>query len=897
MRYGKVMAIGLISVLLVSGVGMTLGYSRDVEIDSSTADLFSGGSGTESDPYQISNVTQLQNMNKDLDAHYELIEDIDASVTKDWNNGSGFMPVGKDDDERFSGSLDGKGYNIRGLYINRPSSDYVGLFGSLGGVTVDSSVERTCIVDSNISGNRNVGLLVGENFYGNVKNSCAQGNVSGNEKVGGLIGINHGEVNNSYTIGHMSGDDNTGGLVGYNGGTVNNSYAMGNVSGDSIVGGLVGWNHGSMVNNSYAMGNVSGEREIGGLVGDGGTVKNSYARVNMSGNYEVGGLVGDGCTVKNSHYNIDEVIINGGHRITIGSLFQQQYQDWMSSNKRLEISDYSDTLVKSGEYYEISGVEGIKDILGFAGEKQYKFCLKDDIDLSSEPGLYIPYFAAEFDGNGYTIKNLHLNWSAGSNLGFFGYLPSSAYLFDTSLARANVRGTTHIGGLVGFNDEGMVNNSYATGGVVKSSITCVGGLIGLNHGTVKYSYTTGEVNGNSSVGGLVGENWGSVNNSYADGNVKGNMCVGTLVGMNVNKIERSYARGNVNGNSSVGGLAGLNWAGTVRNSYATANVNGNNTIGGLLGGNIREGRIKNSYATGNVSGNERVGGLVGDNSATVNNSLWDINTTSQSSSNGGTGKTTTEMKDIDTFTDTSTEGLEQAWDFVEVPNDDDGTKDIWKIDEDVNDGYPFLVCDRNTTPPTADAGEDKTVGIDEDLTFDGSSSTDNVNITDYTWTIEGDEYEGESVTHSFSEVGTYEVELTVTYSSGNSDSDSITVTVEDDVPPTVSVDIYGDLVEGEEITVDASESADNVGIESIECEFGDGTTATGANVTHTYEEAGDYTVNVTVTDEAGNIDEYQETITVEEESDGDNDTPGFTLMILLFSLSLVAIYRYRKKKR
>ena len=56
---------------------------------------FSGsGSGTQADPYQITNATQLQEMQDDLDAHYVLANDIDCSDTVNWNSGAGFEPIG-----------------------------------------------------------------------------------------------------------------------------------------------------------------------------------------------------------------------------------------------------------------------------------------------------------------------------------------------------------------------------------------------------------------------------------------------------------------------------------------------------------------------------------------------------------------------------------------------------------------------------------------------------------------------------------------------------------------------------------------------------------------------------------------------------------------------------------
>ena len=81
-----------------------------------------------------------------------------------------------------------------------------------------------------------------------------------------------------------------------------------------------------------------------------------------------------------------------------------------------------------------------------------------------------------------------------------------------------------------------------------------------------------------------------------------------------------------------------------------------------------------------ATGNTGVGGLVGSNTGcVVSDSFWDAQTRGQSTSAGGTGKTTTEMKTAKTF-------LEVGWDFVgETAN---GTQDIWRIDEGKD--YPRL---------------------------------------------------------------------------------------------------------------------------------------------------------------------------------------------------------------
>ncbi|MGC9384795.1 MAG: GLUG motif-containing protein, partial [Kosmotogaceae bacterium] len=170
--------------------------------------------------------------------------------------------------------------------------------------------------------------------------------------------------------------------------------------------------------------------------------------------------------------------------------------------------------------------------------------------------------------------------------------------------------------------------------------------------------------------------------------------VGGLVGyQDGGTVSYSYTTGSVDVTDSfVGGIIGNINVGTISNSYSTASVNGMLWVGGLIGHNT--GTIKKCYAAGSVSGAMYIGGLVADvdNPENVVDSFWDTGTSGQSSSDGGTGKTTAQMKDVATFTDEITEGLTTAWDFETNPNDDATNNDYWDMDLSgtFNDGYPFL---------------------------------------------------------------------------------------------------------------------------------------------------------------------------------------------------------------
>ncbi|MBX0305767.1 Ig-like domain-containing protein [Haloarcula salinisoli] len=257
------------------------------------------GSGTAEDPYVVTNATQLQAMNVDLDASYTLGNDIDASATETWNDGAGFDPVG-DDTTPFTGSFDGEDRAIAGLTVTRATQNDTGLFGVVGD---GATVGNVTLTDADVTGQNQVGIAVGNNSGGRVRSVGVTGTVTGENDVGGLVGRNAGTVarsSASATVGSSGGS--VGGLVGGNvGGTVTESYATGDVGSPdaSSVGGLVGLSSAGTVNESYATGNATGDAYVGGLVGDvrtvetsGSVVERSYAAGVVTGNTNVGGIVG-----------------------------------------------------------------------------------------------------------------------------------------------------------------------------------------------------------------------------------------------------------------------------------------------------------------------------------------------------------------------------------------------------------------------------------------------------------------------------------------------------------------------------------------------------------------------------------------------------------------------------
>ncbi|MBW6515662.1 MAG: hypothetical protein K0B81_03470 [Candidatus Cloacimonetes bacterium] len=280
------------------------------------------GDGTETNPYQISSLGNLYWIAVNpshWSSYFIQTADIDASETVTWFNGQGWIPIGTDGDNYLTGaSYNGLGYKIDGLFINRPTTNYIGLFGYMNAGVYIQNLRLTNI---NITGYSYVGGITGYQFASTYIDNCyTTGNISGYMCIGGLVGEQSmATVSNSYSTANISGTGyKLGGLVGAQAGaysTVMNSYSTGNVSGGFevyYVGGLVGYQYWyPTISNCYSTGNVSGVWDVGGLVGGqsgNATVHNSYSTGIVSGEEGyVGGLVGYqwGSTVTNSYWNTE----------------------------------------------------------------------------------------------------------------------------------------------------------------------------------------------------------------------------------------------------------------------------------------------------------------------------------------------------------------------------------------------------------------------------------------------------------------------------------------------------------------------------------------------------------------------------------------------------------------
>lgn len=241
-------------------------------------------------------------------------------------------------------------------------------------------------------------------------------------------------------------------------------------------------------------------------------------------------------------------------------------------------------------------------------------------------------FTGSFDGQNYGIYNLYINRTS-EYAGLFGQI-SRASIHNVILFDCNITGYLFVGSLVGLNTEGEIREC----GVASSRIQGLGDIY-------------------DSVGGLVGENAGIIERCVVSNSM----------------IYDSYSQ------YGVGGLVGYNWGGIITNScvysssYITS-VSGVYGVGGLVGilSNSEKGigTVTNCYSSATVIGTSYVGGLIGVNEGgSVTSSYWDTTISGIALSDGGTGKTTLQMRQQATY---------PGWDFTNV----------WVIDEGVD--YPYL---------------------------------------------------------------------------------------------------------------------------------------------------------------------------------------------------------------
>ena len=307
----------------------TAALAADGAWDGSIATAFAGGSGTESDPYQIANGAELAYLASSVNSgetytgkNFVLTANIDL-------NGLPWTPIGNSFSDAllegsnyriFAGNFDGNGYTISNVSIGSETApleaDVFGLFGATAGKISNLNLDTVSI--HGIAKIASIGAVIGfagglvgysggyiENCHvtGLTMDMSAPSNVyAAAYCVGGLVGvldetqlINECSVSGSIT--EKAGKGSIGGLIGELGKAAKITYSRSDVTvnvkadsrGGANVGGFIGKGNGKtdaerIIRNCYATGNVTGGAYTGGFAGGlwGLNIKNCYASGNVS---------------------------------------------------------------------------------------------------------------------------------------------------------------------------------------------------------------------------------------------------------------------------------------------------------------------------------------------------------------------------------------------------------------------------------------------------------------------------------------------------------------------------------------------------------------------------------------------------------------------------------------
>ncbi len=374
----------------------------------------------------------------------------------------------------------------------------------------------------------------------------------------------------------------------------------------------------------------------------------------------------------------------------------------------------------STDPYIISNAENLYWITQNSSSWSSYFSQSDDIDISASFSWdggkgFLPIgntttpFSGNYNGNNRSITGLTISRTSTDYIGMFGAV-SGATIKNLQLDSVNISGNFYVGSIhgavYGFSQTNVTNCSSS--GTVSGNIR-VGGLIGQSNGNISECSSSATVSANKTAGGLIGEIYGgSVSLSFATGDVTAGQLsstdgyVGGLIGSNGGIISQCYATGDVSANFDTdyaGGLVSFSSTGSISMCYATGNVGGRDAIGSFIGFNLST-NISDCYALGSSSGRDYIAGFAGINQssgtlqncysagtvsatstqggftsleqygASTTNSFWDINSSGQSTSASGIGKTTSEMKTSSTF-------INAGWDFI----------DTWQM---IGENYPDL---------------------------------------------------------------------------------------------------------------------------------------------------------------------------------------------------------------
>lgn len=472
---------------------------------------------------------------------------------------------------------------------------------SLGGIVGVNTAK------DNIDDNKITAGLDNVNAYGVTGSSILVDN------TGGIAGLNSGTLNDAYNESIVKGSSNVGGIAGTNSGEISLIVNGASVTAEgNYTGGLVGSTIGN-ISNGRNNGVITGVNYVGGLVGSNGNgvtltnlTNDSSAEIN--GKDYVGGIAGEN---NGNISTTDTTDSKGTNLINRGSITGQKYVGGIAGENNGTITNVNNDIVlnatgSNAQYF--GGVTGIN-----------KGTITNATNSGNTNASGATYVGGITGQNNGTL----------SGAGNKGKVTGKDYVGGVAgLNTKNIIGT--VDNIIGIKNEGTV--IAEAGGA--------GGIFGKNEANIQYAefVNSGKVTGTAGTtgtGGIFGENTGDIDHSSlkneVNGNVSGVNNVGGLIGINSGTIEGG--RGDYNNQKNTYYKYQIYNNGTI-----TATGNGSN-IGGLIGYN-KNGSLTAGYNTGNiVAGNStNVGGIVGTNEGTVDRVFNTIMTVTGESTNTINGK-------------------------------------------------------------------------------------------------------------------------------------------------------------------------------------------------------------------------------------------------------------------
>ncbi|MDO4543040.1 MAG: GLUG motif-containing protein [Clostridia bacterium] len=613
--------------------------------DGSIATGYAGGTGTEDDPYLISNGAELAYLAQQVNAGnnyseglcFKLTAHIYLNDTTEWQNWETTPPTNNwtaigirttiltNTLTSFKGGFDGDGFSVLGIYINKAAScqglfghcyassisnlavrdSYISGRGYIGGVigyinspSTTRSYTTNCINTGRVNGSGRVGGIVGHNgYYSTISDCYNTGSVNGVNTIGGVVGYNYtfSFVLKSYNTGTITTSDGmAGGVVGENSfdGTVTGCYNVGTVSGKGeSIGGVVGSCR-NIINNSYNAGKISGERGVGGVVGSGKSITNCYNIGEISGNSNVGGVSGS-C--------IHSAIINSYNAGTVsgdsnvGGLVGYSASDVINCYNSGTISGTESAGAAVGHNFSSSVLDCyFLDTCGTESGVGYN----EGSTITEATALTDTQLQLKESFSGFDFHNI---WAIEPDTGypypqFMKYLDPSfgekAAIWDGSISEgfALGSGTETDPYIIGSAEQLAYFASTVNSGVTyEDEYVELSADIILNDYDAKYwivSATPWEAIGRSSARSFRGHfngNGFTIRGIYIDaaGNCQGLFGYCRAATITDLCIEDSY----IKGERYVGGIAGWSAASTIDKCVNKATINGIDTVGGIVGYN------------------------------------------------------------------------------------------------------------------------------------------------------------------------------------------------------------------------------------------------------------------------------------------------------------------------